>query len=399
MITVKTLLKKNKKNRSGKIPIYLRITKSRRHAFLYTKIKILPENWDKDRNRVKRKAPLATRLNTILSNMENKAELIALKYEEGKIAYTAKQIKEDFQNGGERNIIPIFKEWMEERLASKEISYGTYLRYKSVYEKFSNYFNKKIGIKDFNETQLQKFKTHLSRALGNGKNTVSSNLSCLRAFANYLVHERLIKMDDNPFIRLKLQFEDAKRSFLNPVQLQEIEDLALKADTNISYSRDIFIFCSQTGLRIGDALHLKKKHFDGERITFLSQKTKTPTSLLLTKKARNIINEFTANLVDKDFIFPFLHPDKHMSDKAILFDQKASTSLINKNLKIIGERCNLGHISSHIARHSMATNAITKGLSFEEIKALLNHRDVKTTQLYAKVVDKVKDDAIRKLEE
>jgi site-specific recombinase XerD len=51
-----------------------------------------------------------------------------------------------------------------------------------------------------------------------------------------------------------------------------------------------------------------------------------------------------------------------------------------------------------MARHTRSITALLKGLSLEEIKAILNHKDVKTTQIYARVVSSMKDAAVDKLD-
>lgn len=157
------------------------------------------------------------------------------------------------------------------------------------------------------------------------------------------------------------------------------------------------MFCNQEGFRIGDALRMRVKDFTGTHFVFESQKTKTFTNILVTEKALKIIEPLIVGKSKDDYIFDFL-VDKNQTEAEALREQNIATSLINKNLNIIGKRCGFDFkISTHFARHSMATNALAAGLSLEEIKSILHHKDIQTTQIYAKAVDSMKDAAMKKI--
>lgn len=51
-------------------------------------------------------------------------------------------------------------------------------------------------------------------------------------------------------------------------------------------------------------------------------------------------------------------------------------------------------ISFHVARHTFATMMLTLGADLYTVSKLLGHTSVKMTQVYAKIVNKKKDDAV-----
>ena len=57
------------------------------------------------------------------------------------------------------------------------------------------------------------------------------------------------------------------------------------------------------------------------------------------------------------------------------------------------------NISFHSARHTFATTAITLGIPIEVVSKLLGHNEIKTTQIYAKIINSVKTSEIKKFDE
>jgi len=67
----------------------------------------------------------------------------------------------------------------------------------------------------------------------------------------------------------------------------------------------------------------------------------------------------------------------------------------NKDLKFIAESIPLGkHISFHTSRHTWATRALRKGMRIEYVSRLMGHASIRTTQVYAKIVNEDLDKAM-----
>lgn len=144
--------------------------------------------------------------------------------------------------------------------------------------------------------------------------------------------------------------------------------------------RDIFIFCCYTGLAYVDVLQLTRSEIatgiDGEKWIYTSrQKTDTSTRIPLLPPALEILERY------KD------HPQCIHEERLlpVLSNQK-----MNSYLKEIADQCGITKkMTMHTARHTFATTVtLTNGVPIETVSKMLGHRNLKTTQHYAKILDK-----------
>lgn len=151
--------------------------------------------------------------------------------------------------------------------------------------------------------------------------------------------------------------------------------------------RDIFIFCCFTGLAYADVKKLSNDDLvigiDGTKwIKTNRTKTDVRSNIPLLTTPLAILEKY------KD------HPEANHANKLlpVLSNQK-----MNAYLKEISTLCEIGkNFSTHLARHTFATTVtLTNGVSLESVSKMLGHKSIKTTQHYAKIVDrKVSDDML-----
>ena len=144
--------------------------------------------------------------------------------------------------------------------------------------------------------------------------------------------------------------------------------------------RDIFLFSCFTGLAYIDVKNLTKAHIsigiDGEKWIFTHrQKTETASKIPILPLTQMIIDKYDN------------HPESSNKDKLlpILTNQK-----MNAYLKEIAAICEIEkELTFHIARHTFATTVtLTNGVPIESVSKMLGHKNLKTTQHYAKILDK-----------
>jgi len=144
--------------------------------------------------------------------------------------------------------------------------------------------------------------------------------------------------------------------------------------------KDIFLFCCYTGLAYADVKKLSKDDIifgiNGKRwIKTKRQKTDSLSSIPLLLVSESILEKYAFH--------PYVIVGKGILP--VLTNQKS-----NAYLKEIADLCGIKkNLITHLARHTFATTVtLSNGVSMEFVSKMLGHKSLKTTQIYAKVVDK-----------
>ncbi|SEB04496.1 Phage integrase family protein [Flavobacterium gillisiae] len=186
-------------------------------------------------------------------------------------------------------------------------------------------------------------------------------------------------IDRNPFSNYKAKVREVERVYLSEEEIQNIINKDFKTD-RLSLVRDIFLFSCFTSLAYIDVKNLTKSHIslgiDGEKWIFTHrQKTETASKIPILPITQMIIDKYEN------------HPECCNQNKLlpILSNQK-----MNAYLKEIAGVCEIEkELTFHIARHTFATTVtLTNGVPIESVSKMLGHKNLRTTQHYAKVLDK-----------
>ena len=177
---------------------------------------------------------------------------------------------------------------------------------------------------------------------------------------------------------------EVERAFLSQ---DEIETMFNKefATERLNQVKDIFLFSCFTGLAYADVKKLKQNNVglgvDGERWIFINRtKTDTRSNIPLLPVSSAILEKYRNHpqAVNQERLLP------------ILSNQK-----MNSYLKEIADLCGIHkELTFHIARHTFATTVtLTNGVPIESVSKMLGHKNLHTTQHYAKILDlKVSND-------
>lgn len=395
-VSVKLVLRKDKVNKLGLVPIHFRITKNRKSSYVASGKYIRVNEWDEKNNKVKTTYKNSTRLNHYLMTKLTELHNDVLELETTQKLPTGLQLKQSLYGKQPLEFFPYSEAINQKNLLEGKVS--TFDKNSSILKKLKNYVKgKKITFQEITPAFLNEYEAYL-RARGNKTNTIHKDMRYIRKLFNDAYREELIDHHTIPFNRYKMKTEKTVRDYLNDDEILLIEQLPLLQGTKIDLHRDMFVFASYAaGLRVSDVLTIKWKDYDGEYLHVTVNKTKGQLSIKLPNKAIAILNKYNkGNSNPTDYIFPMVDNSVTPSN-ARAYDLAVSraTACINKSLKLIAKKCKIEkRLSFHISRHSFATRALTKGISIDKVSKLLGHSNIATTQIYAKIVNSELDKAM-----
>lgn len=251
---------------------------------------------------------------------------------------------------------------------------GDYIAFKDIDKDFlSNYV-------DFLKQSKKASKYGLLKAGGLlSNNSVIAYYGVLRTAINRAFKDGIISINPTKEFDFadKVKAEASRREYLT------IDELKLLINTECKYEimKQAFLFSCLCGLRVSDIRKLKwndlQKSGERIRIEIKMQKTKEPLYLPISDEALKWLPQ-RGEANDSDFIFPLTHEGTINS----ILQKWANAAGVTK------------HISFHIARHTHATMMLTLGADLYTVSKLLGHKNIATTQIYAKIVDKKKEEAI-----
>ena len=410
--TVRVTARENKKSKkTGEIPIVIRITKDR-ESTERTLFRIKPEYWDEENRRVKKSHPNSIEKNKQISDALAKHD---------NIAYKAVEVRDEFGVGAIRDKIKKkvshnYIEYVEHQIADlyKKGNISMYKRDKCVIDDFKRFIKKdSLPLNQFSTQVVKDFETYLIVDKENQRNTVTGKMKRLRKYAKDLFVENNLDFRDFPFRNYKMKTESTEREFLTEREFRRLvyykEVLRTPANEYIE-SLDLFLMECYTGMRISDLLTLKWKHYQDGLIKKKMEKTKDTITIMVAEidVADKMIEvrhkkatRGNKQLNPEAYIFDVLKTDldKVAPDKKLNAISSA-TAMINRDLKELAKMKGIRikkNLSTHVARHTFATRLISKGVDLYTVSKLLGHKDIRTTQIYAQVIQKKQNEALKLL--
>lgn len=212
------------------------------------------------------------------------------------------------------------------------------------------------------------------------RNSRHSYFNKLKACLKRAYEEGLITQ--NPMLRVeKPKPEEVQRMYLT------IDEIRTLVDTPCEHTatKNAFLFACLTGLRRSDIARLTwndvQEQGEFTRLIFRQKKTNRQEYLDIAPQAVPLMGE-------------------RQSPIKLIFSGLYTPSNTNKVLKRWMATAGIHkHISFHCARHTFAVMMLDLGTDIYTVSKLLGHRDLSTTQIYAKILDKNKQAAVSRIPE
>ena len=320
-----------------------------------------------------------------------------------KIGESIRQKRENFLNKPE-----IYNQYEKEQLRLKklgEICFVEYFTKLANKRKASNHDNWISALKyleaftngslkfaNLNQKFLEDFKEHLLTTKSNksNKTTLSQNSAVsyfnkVKATLKQAYKDGILQFDLNIKVS-PIKPDETRREYLT---LEELNSLA-KTDCNNSLLKRAALFSALTGLRFSDIQKMTWSELEymseqGYFLNFNQKKTKSVEILPISEQAYS-------------FTLGNQEPKEMPQDKCV-FEGLKYSAYHNKHLfQWIGAAGITKDITFHCFRHTFATLQLFNGTDIYTVSKMLGHKDLKTTQIYAKIVDATKRTAANKIQ-
>ncbi len=373
-------------DKNGYAPIYARITVNGKRSEFSIRRKVQLTRWNSDAGKIRGTTPDVRELNKYLLSIELKINKIQEQLSENNILITAEKIKNIYlgKNSNQKMLLAIFQEHNDQvnELIGKDFSAGTAERYKTAMKHVTDYILKEYQVKDIPVREVDlKFITGFEYYLKTTRNCAHN--SAIKYITNFKKIIRIAYANDwiskDPFIHWKAKLKIVDREFLTSDEIQRIVEKDFSTD-RLNQVKDIFIFSCFTGLAYADVKKLTKNDIvigiDSQNwIKTKRTKTDTRSNIPILSIPQAIIDKYEAHQesLDTELLLP------------VLSNQK-----MNAYLKEIADLCKINkNLTFHLARHTFATTVtLTNGVPIESVSKMLGHKSLRTTQHYAKIIDK-----------
>lgn len=362
-----------KKGREG--TVYIRVYENRARRYVSTGVRVLPSQWSEEFGVVRR--PDAAALNaTVREEMENvrrvvEAEAASHPGEPVVRRVRPKQMKVDRKDNS-------FILFCEEEVKGMDVVDGTRKNYRATLDtlrefgrmgKFARVTpeNMNLYVKFLREREVRrKDERGKWRAEKVSSVCVYDHYKRVRHLVRLAMEKRLVGMDALLGVHCP-KGRNREREFLTDFDIAMWMSVKLQK-RYLRNARDLFMIQMGTGLSFGDLMEVDfSRHvcYNGhETLCGRRQKTGEAYFVVILPEAVDVL--------------------KRLGWKV----GKISNQKYNKYLAEVAERAGIDkHVTSHVARHTYATRCLAHGVRIEAVQRTLGHASIKTTQIYAKMVD------------
>ena len=331
-----------------------------------------------------------------MDQLESKAYEIHSKLVVKKKPFNAETIKNKLLGKGtaHKTLLAIYEEHNAQikELIGSDYSYGAYRRHVRTMNHLAGFIQKEYKVSDLYVMEVDLnfvngFHHYLKTQKVGNQNTVTKYVVNFKKIMRMAFANNWVKKD--PFYYWKAEWKKVERDVLTEAELRAIMETEPESKS-LEQVRDVFVFCCFTGLAYVDVKKLSNNHIvdgiGGKRwIKIKRAKTDSLSTVPLLPIAEKILLKYKdhSQIMGTETILP------------VVSNQKT-----NAYLKEIASCCGIKKkLTFHLARHTFATTVtLSNGISIESVSKMLGHQSLKTTQIYAKVIDKKLHDDMSLLE-
>ncbi|QUB47962.1 site-specific integrase [Prevotella sp. oral taxon 475] len=377
-------LKKNKVKKDGTSPIMGRITVDGTQAQFSCKVSIEAKLWGIKGGRAIGKSITARDINRALDKLRAAITKHYQEIMERDNFVTAEKVRNAFQGLEYRKhtLITLYDDFLTDYAQKVECglkSKRTLQKYHAVYKHLKSFLQTRHHLSDIALKEIQPtFATDLETFLLTYCH-LSHNTVWLYSFPVRMLMHRAVEngwLVRYPFSDYNISQQRPERVFLTKEEIRLLIGVP-KLTPAQTFIRDMFLFCTFTGLAYIDLKNLREENIvrsplDGDVwIRTRRQKTSVEVNVKLLDIPLQILEKYSG-LSRNEYLFPI-----------------PSHVYCCNLLKTIMKKCGIDkHVTWHVARHTMATVVcLSNGMPIESVSSLLGHKCITSTQIYAKITN------------
>ncbi|MFC2111040.1 site-specific integrase [Bacteroidota bacterium] len=379
-------VKRTKKLSNGEVPVYMRISINGSREDLAINRGILPGLWSIEKGAAHGRTKEANNLNKYMDSLRYQVNDLFYELSKRFDDLTPKIIKQAFlgNDPDEKTIIVLHKNYNDKVKSLVGVDYrkSTLVRYGTSLKHMTNYLEtvikkKDIAVKKIDHAFVEGYDAYLKIKCGLAHNSaVKYHKNLKRILADARANQWLFH---DPYANYRLPVKKTDRGYLDDQELDRLINHEFTID-RLDQVRDCFVVSCFTGLAYSDLERLTHKNFytqsDGSlwiRINRL--KTDILSSVPVLPMVDQIIKKYQ------------YHPMCTIKGKLL---PVSSNQRMNAYLKEIGNACVIDkELTTHLARHTFATTVtLNNDVPIESVSKMLGHTSIKTTKIYARLLDK-----------
>lgn len=365
-------IRKDTNSESQLHPIYLRLQSNGKRKAISIRKKVRVEDFDPDTQRIV-KGSNREHINLSLSSISRKLERLAYQRYDDEVLSLADIIDELRDEKANTTIGDIFSEHNDKMksLIGKEYANGTHVKFTAGLNHLKKYMKADYNTNDvlcreINAEFVEGLDYYFRNVADCSHNTTVKHMRAFKKIV--LIAKRRGLTTGDPYRNYSKTIKRKTPTFLTDGELSKVRESRFDIE-RLENVRQLFLLACYTGLSYGDLMKLNKDDLieedDGQ--WFIVQprtKTNEPCMVMILDKARDLLVKYLSGDLSK-----------------------ISNQKFNAYLKEVADLCGITkHLTVHVARHTFATTVtLSKGVPLETVQHMMGHKDLRSTQHYARV--------------
>ena len=275
--------------------------------------------------------------------------------------------------------LKLFLEFLENNKKASENTLQSYRRDIVYYNKYLE--ANSINFAKVKEDDIKEYLNYMQE-VGKKASTISRNLASIRAFYQFLVKNKKVKLDPTASVQAP-KIEKKAPSVLTSKEIELLLDQPKDVDLKGTRDKAMLEFAYATGMRVTEIISLNVddvKINEGYVVCHSGTKQRNiPLGTLSVKALKEYIDEARPILI------------KDEKNRALFVNVNGSRLTRQGFWKIVKYYKEQAHITKditpHVLRHSFATHLLQNGADLKSIQTMLGHSDISSTQVYMQFQD------------